>query len=131
MLREHRDVRAETGQSAAVSHHQVGLAPLGGAESVTVGPGACIEVTARRPADGEPAVTPPALHLATRVAPEGPFLRVISRWPGGELECGVPGQIAHRRVQTAHGCVGSIAELRLLRSEEHTSELQSPMYLVC
>src|SRR5437762_13242374 len=44
---------------------------------------------------------------------------------------GVPGRAAHDEVAKARR-LGFAAKLRKrVRSEEHTSELQSPMYLVC
>src|SRR5437879_4663927 len=35
------------------------------------------------------------------------------------------------RRQSQHGCIRGSVSFSLIRSEEHTSELQSPMYLVC
>src|SRR5437762_5884911 len=37
----------------------------------------------------------------------------------------------HLHHLTAHGVVGALGRTDEQRSEEHTSELQSPMYLVC
>src|SRR5437762_10056843 len=57
--------------------------------------------------------------LPCRSAPTG------SR-PGSGGACPHPGRLAH----ASDGCRPPAAVLRC-RSEEHTSELQSPMYLVC
>src|SRR5437879_8644034 len=65
-------------------------------------------------------------------------LRTLSTaTPVGEVPTGIeatqtPGKVAGGGLQMAGaGDVRAISVMSLERSEEHTSELQSPMYLVC
>src|SRR5690348_2203291 len=78
-------------------------------------------------------------HVARRLDAEPPHAAVQVGAVGGELAGGV-GHVALRRRQRAHDqlalvAIQSVGQRHVdplgLRSEEHTSELQSPVHLVC
>src|SRR3712207_7733527 len=73
-----------------------------------------------------------SLHDALPISARPAFYELLGRAVGetaGEVLRDARGRVAE--VYFSAACGGSTADVRDLRSEEHTSELQSRQYLVC
>src|SRR5205823_6150954 len=101
----------ESGESTGVRDDVIEIAALVRAQAVAVARRARAQRIA--PNLHERDVARCLLHLAARGAAQRAVLRVVARRPGVELERRVPGEVAHRRVQPAHGGAGAVPELRL------------------
>src|ERR1035437_10527608 len=70
------------------------------------------------------------VDLVIRLTPPGAFV-FAALWPPDEFYCPPIEVIAEERQRPAHGHFNVIHAESAMRSEEHTSELQSRQYLVC